>query len=84
MGLIKEIKYLIFGIIILLVLLWWTRFQLVGTANYAYRLNRISGKIDLIDRGIILGEVRTKEDIEREYPQQVPEPAPAPNFEKKK
>ncbi len=78
MRLIKENKYLIFGIIVLLILLWWTRYQFVGTSNYAYRLDRLSGKIETIGGRVNLGDVITLKEWNRLELESQPAPEPAP------
>lgn len=46
MKLSKEKKYVILGLAVLLLLLWWTRFQVFHSGKVSYLLDRWSGDVD--------------------------------------
>jgi hypothetical protein len=73
----KEFKYILLGIIILLVLLWWTRYQMVGSFNHVYRLDRLTGKIEILQDMVMTDVVKVYPSTEKT--QEVKE-APPPNF----
>ena len=44
----KKLLYVLAGLFLLFVALWWTRYQVVGMEEGAYRINRFTGSVQLI------------------------------------
>jgi hypothetical protein len=78
----KEFKYVLLGIIILLVLLWWTRYQMINTPNYTYRMNRLTGNVEILINGGMTNVIKIDQS-RGNMPAPETAPAPPPSFEKK-
>ncbi len=87
----RETKYLIIGVLLLIIFLWWTRFQTFSTSNYALRMNRFTGRVSIMGNPIRdLHTEKEKKKIDEEAAKRglgdrvfeeerkAPEPAPAP------
>jgi hypothetical protein len=72
----RENKYVIIGLILVFIFLWWTRYELcpVGEGRM-YRLDRATGDIDCFAGSVIL---HTRKAEDHQGPQLAPEAAPAP------